>query len=238
MPTPDSSPTSRAAGSRRRAQHSLDGVVHGAIALLDEAGPDALTFRALAARLGGGVGSIYWYVSSKDELVGRAADHVLGEVSAATTLRDDADPIDNIRTLAMAVYTAIAQRRWLGTHLMQDFGFQPHGMALYDRIGRQLQRLPLSTRQRFHAVSAVIGYVVGVSAELDNGPATLEEMPEDEREAFLARLRDTWRAVDPQTHPFLAEVTEEFEQHRDEELFAAGLDLLLAGLRLQASAAE
>lgn len=210
----------------------------GTVALLDEAGADALTFRALAARLGGGVGSIYWYVSSKDELVGRAADHVLGEVSAATTLPDDGDPVDHVRALAMAIYEAIARRRWLGAYLMQDFGFQPNSMALYDRIGQQLQRLPLTTRQRFHAVSAVIGYVVGVSAELDHGPAAIEEMADDEREAFLERLRTTWRAVDPETHPFLAEVTEEFEQHRDEELFAAGLDLLLAGLRQQAAAAE
>ena len=48
----------------RRASHSLEAVVAEAVALLDEAGEQALTFRALAARLGGGVASIYWYVSS------------------------------------------------------------------------------------------------------------------------------------------------------------------------------
>src|SRR4051812_20391644 len=72
------------AGGRRRASHSLEAVVSEAVAILDEAGASALTFRSLAARLGGGVASIYWYVSSKDELLDRATDHVLAGVLADT----------------------------------------------------------------------------------------------------------------------------------------------------------
>ena len=59
--------------ARRRASHSLESVLSEAVALLDESGEQALTFRALADRLGGGVASIYWYVASKDELLDRAA---------------------------------------------------------------------------------------------------------------------------------------------------------------------
>src|SRR6478752_5410499 len=73
----------RASAVRRRASHSMDAVMLEAVALLDEAGEPALTFRALAARLGTGVGSIYWYVASKEELLDRAADHVIGEVLEA-----------------------------------------------------------------------------------------------------------------------------------------------------------
>ncbi len=66
--SPAAGPTERGrrARSARRASHSLESVVSEAVALLDEAGESALTFRALAARLGGGVGSIYWYVSGKE----------------------------------------------------------------------------------------------------------------------------------------------------------------------------
>ncbi len=67
----------RRAGERQRASHSMEAVLTEAVALLDEAGEPALTFRALAARLGGGVASIYWYVANKDELLDRASDHVL-----------------------------------------------------------------------------------------------------------------------------------------------------------------
>ncbi len=61
-------PPARARG-RQRASHSLDTVLAEAIGILDESGERALTFRALAARLGGGVASIYWYVASRDELL-------------------------------------------------------------------------------------------------------------------------------------------------------------------------
>lgn len=84
--------------ARRRASHSMEAVLTEAILLLDEAGEPALTFRALAARLGGGVGSIYWYVQSKDELLDRAADYALESVVADTEhfVHED-DPIDGLR---------------------------------------------------------------------------------------------------------------------------------------------
>ena len=68
------------ARGRQRASHSLDTVLAEAIAILDESGEPALTFRALAARLGGGVASIYWYVASRDELLDLATEEVMGRV--------------------------------------------------------------------------------------------------------------------------------------------------------------
>src|ERR687884_249212 len=48
-------PPRRASAGRQRASHSSEAVISEAVALLDEAGEPALTFRALAARLGGGI---------------------------------------------------------------------------------------------------------------------------------------------------------------------------------------
>ena len=102
MTTPRSAAgTPTATGVRRRASHSMDAVMTASVALLDEAGESALTFRALAERLGGGVGSIYWYVSSKDELLDRATDHVLAQVLSTTDrLGTSSDPIDDLRAIA------------------------------------------------------------------------------------------------------------------------------------------
>src|SRR3954454_23596327 len=122
MPAPRSSGRERSAGAgRRRASHSLDAVISEAVALLDEEGETALTFRALAARLGGGVASIYWYVSSKDELLDRASDYVLADVLTTTeqATRSD-DPIDGLRSIAVALFDAIAERPWLGAYFMRD----------------------------------------------------------------------------------------------------------------------
>src|ERR1700712_2864841 len=86
---------------RRRASHSMEAVLTEAVALLDEAGESALTFRALASRLGGGVASIYWYVDSKDELLDRATDHVLETALAAIEAQPNTDdPIHDLRVMA------------------------------------------------------------------------------------------------------------------------------------------
>ena len=47
--------------------------------------------------------------------------------------------------------------------------------------------------------------------------------------------RDTsWRALDPAEFPFVHHIVDEFAGHDDRDQFRAGLDLLLAGLALQA----
>jgi len=228
-------PTARQAGGRRRASHSMEAVLTEAVALLDEAGESALTFRALAARLHTGVGSIYWYVSSKDELLDRAADHVLADVLADTEqLAGDDDPIDGMRAIAVVLFDAIADRPWLGGYFMRDTGVQPNGLRLYERLGQQVLRLDLTARERFHAVSGVLGYVVGIAADLGQQPPQVVLDGDVTRDEYLGRFVEQWRALDPAEFPFMHEIADEFEGHDDAEQFRAGLDLLLAGLRLQA----
>ncbi len=224
-----------AAGGRRRASHSLEAVVEEAIALLDEAGESALTFRALAARLGGGVASIYWYVANKDELLDRATDHVLAGVLADTEDFHGADdPIDDLRAIAVTLFDVIADRPWLGSYFLRDSGTQPNGLLLYERIGEQVMRFELTPRQSFHAVSAIIGYVIGVAADLGQEPPQSVIDGDISREQYLAAAADQWRDLDPDTYPFLHHVLGEFAGHDDRDQFRAGLELLLAGLRLQA----
>lgn len=216
---------------------SLESILEASVVLLDEAGEGALTFRSLAARLDAGVGSIYWYVSSKDELLDRATDAVMAGVLADTeSIPAGEDPIANLRALGVTLYGAMEAHPWVAAFLMRDVAIQPHSIALYERFGQQAQRLPLTRIQRFHAVSAIVSYVVGVGAEMGQAPdrsAVPAETLED-REAYLADAANQWLAMDPEKFPFLHEVAQEFASHQDEDQFVAGLDLLLAGLSLQA----
>lgn len=221
------------ATGRRRATHSLESVLTEAVALLDEAGESALTFRALAARLGGGVGSIYWYVGGKEELLDRAADHVMAGVTAAARKVTEDDPIRALRALGCLLYEAMATRPWLGRYFIRNTENQPDSLLFYEQVGQQVLRLGLTARESFHATSAVIGYVVGVGAEMSQAPpevASGEVAPEN----VTRQVADQWLALDPEQFPFLHAVHDEFANHRDIDQFRAGLDLLLAGLRLQA----
>ena len=220
---------------RRRASHSMEAVVTEAVALLDESGEKALTFRSLAARLGGGVASIYWYVSSKDELLDRAVDHVMADVLKQTEgFAGQSDPIDDLRAIAWALFDAVVPRPWVGSYLMRNTGAQPNSLALYERIGQEVMRLKLPPKETFYAASAIVGYVIGTATDLG------QELPPELLDGtvtpaeYLKRAADEWRSLDPQRYPFVHYIVDEFDGHDDTEQFRGGLDLLLDGLALKA----
>ncbi|MEU2248338.1 TetR/AcrR family transcriptional regulator [Streptomyces sp. NPDC019224] len=215
----------------------MESVLTEAVALLDEAGASALTFRALAKRLGGGVASIYWYVASKDELLDRATDHVMGAVLAEIEkFPPGEDPVDDLRLMAMTLFDAVVERPWLGAYFMRNTDVQSNSLRLYEKLGRQTLRLNLDARQRFHAVSAIFGVVVGSAIDLG------QELPQEVldgvvgREDYLSRFARSWRELDPEEFPFVHEIADEFDGHDDLDQFRSALELTLAGLRLQAGA--
>lgn len=223
------------ARGRQRASHSLDTVLAEALAILDESGERALTFRALAARLGGGVASIYWYVASRDELLEKVTEEVMGRVLADTEpLTRGSDPIGNVRAVALALFDELVRRPWFGQYMLRNNGLQPNSMAMYERIGQQLLELDLTPRQRFHAVSSIVSYVVGVAADLAEPPPQEFLDSGMDREGFLGVLADRWRELDPEEFPFAHDAAGEMATHDDLDVFRSGLDLLLAGVRQQA----
>jgi len=90
---------------------SQDRIVRVAIELADAEGLDALSMRAIAARLGASTMSIYRYVASKEDLVLLMADAAFGEVPPATTPADGwREPVtDAVRTL----WTLHRRHPWL-----------------------------------------------------------------------------------------------------------------------------
>lgn len=222
--------------SRRRASHSLEAVVTEAIAILDEAGEPALTFRALAARLGGGVASIYWYVANKDELLARVSDHVLADVLSETEeLTGSEDPIDDLRAIAITFFDMLIRRPWLAAYFMRNTGVQLNGLRLVERLGQQVLRLGLTPQQSLPAVSAVLGFVLGIAADSGQQQRSEQVVADGSAGELLSDATEQWRALDPEEFPFVHYVVEEFAVHDDREQFLAGLDLLLSGLRHQAA---
>ncbi len=216
----------------------MEAVLAETVRLLDESGEPALTFRALAARLGGGVGSIYWYVQSKDELLDRAADHILESVLDDTERYvAEPDPIDALRQIALALFAAASQRPWLSNYFLRNTGFQPNSLRFFERLGGQVLRLHLTPKQTFDATSAVIGFVVGAAADLGQEPPPEVVSGGLTRDQFMDRVIGEWSELDESEFPFIHAILDEFRVHDDAEQFRAGLDLLLDGLRRQAERA-
>ncbi|MGJ4845370.1 TetR/AcrR family transcriptional regulator [Leifsonia sp. Le1] len=232
----DAEPRARrhTASQRPRASLSLESVLTEAVAILDESGAQGLTIRALASRLGGGPASVYWYVSGRDELLDLAADSVLAGVLEDVADVSSADPIAELRAVAHALFDTIADRPWLGAYAMRDTGRQVHSLMLYERIGEQVMRLGLTARQSFYAASAVVGFVIGTAADMGQELPDAVISGELDQRQYLAEATGQWRALDPAEYPFIHYIVDEFAVHEDRDQFRAGLDLLLAGLELQA----
>lgn len=229
-------PRERVPRERARASHSIEAVLAAAVAILDESGAAGLTIRALASRMGGGPASIYWYVSGREELLDLAADAVLAGVleQVADVGSAESDPIDDLRTIAVAMFDAIVDRPWLGAYAMRDTSVQLHSLKLYEKIGEQVMRLGLTKRQTFYASSAIVGFVIGTAADMGQELPAVVASGELHRDEYLARATDKWRGLDPVEYPFVHHIIDEFAVHDDRDQVRAGLDLLLDGLRLQA----
>lgn len=128
----------------------------------------------------------------------------------------------------------VVDRPWLGAYLMRDTGAQPNGLPLYESLGREVMRLNLTPCQSLHAVSAVMGFVIGTAGDLGQQPPQEVLDGTISRDDYIERQADPWRALYPADFPFLRSITDAFAQRDDTEQFRAGPDLLLAGVRQQA----
>src|SRR4051794_502014 len=71
--------------------HSREEIVAVAVGIADADGLGAVSMRAVAAKLGTGAGSLYRYLSSRDDLLDLMADAAIGDLRPYPQA---ADPID------------------------------------------------------------------------------------------------------------------------------------------------
>ncbi len=228
-----------------RAQLSLEAVLGGAIELLDTEGETGLTFRGLAARLGGGVGSLYWYVRSKEQLIALATDAIVGraadEVEAANLpVTDDIDArLASLRLMGTTLFTHLDAHPWAATTMLRSTEVESNSLRFFELAGQQLMPLGLTKIQLFHGISAFMNYVIGTGGQMAYQEAPPDEsgQPQGQQEYF-DEMVDRWTHLDPEQFPFVHRIVTEFRDHDDFLQFTAGLDLLLEGLRRQAEDAK
>ena len=252
--SPQNAPTARAAraggrGTPRRASHSLEQILATATAVLDRDGTKGLTLRGLAAELRGGLGSVYWYVDGKDELLTLVCDALVGEAlaSAETAARssdrsdgpelETSDPVvvaavGELRRTAIALFEQTQVHPWLAPQLQVQGAGSPNALRYWERLGRPLAAMGLSLRQQFNGSTAISGYVTGVSAEM--AAQDLHADHERSQREQLDEIVSGWLATDPAEFSWIHSMADEFRNHDDADQFAAGLDLLLGGLVRQA----
>jgi AcrR family transcriptional regulator len=193
------------------------------VAIADSDGLDAVTFRAVAARLGTGVMSLYNYVPDKRSLVYEMTELVGAELDLPEPTGDwRAD----IHVLAGAQRDALRRHPWLIPALSHLQPLGPATLGVLEWALAALEPAGLSARDRLETFAMVNGFAYNmVRTELD--AAAADDAQQGRQYAMLPELLATGR------YPrFAAAIAEsgELETFDPAAHFSRLLDRLLDGL--------
>ncbi|MEV0249315.1 TetR/AcrR family transcriptional regulator C-terminal domain-containing protein [Nocardia sp. NPDC050712] len=222
-------PGKAARGPKQRS--SIDAVVAAAVQIADEAGLDAVTMRAVAARLGLTPMATYTYVPGKAELIDLMLDAVYQRMPRA----DLTELTWRRRIIAIAEENRALLRRhpWVAYLPTTRPPLGPGLAAKYDHELRAFERIGLSDVEMDEALTHLLGFVTSVArVAIDTERVAGESAPSEPQGAAAPLLEQVF---DAERFPIAARVGASAEQADDtvygaEHAWEFGLALVLDGL--------
>jgi AcrR family transcriptional regulator len=145
-------------GSRRARSLSRDEIVRAAIEVADAEGSPAISMRRIAKELNAGTMSLYWYVSSKDELLDLMLDAVEGEQPFPETTGDwRAD----LRAIAHSQRSELHRHQWLMDFIGGRPPLGPNTLRNLERSLGVIDKLGLDTVTALNVLGTLGTYVMG-----------------------------------------------------------------------------
>lgn len=200
-----------------------DRIVEAAIALVDEAGPDALTMRAVAQRLGAGAMSLYRHVSGREELL----DLVLQAMAAEIRLTPlTGDWREDLSAIARDVRASLVRRPHLTGLMTSRAGGGGAELPMLDRTLGVLRAAGFGRRGAVMANHALGNYVAGAALwEAVGFAGTTGE----ERAARRQEAADAMARLAGDAYPSVAWVGPKLVAGSVDDRFEFGLTTLLDG---------
>jgi AcrR family transcriptional regulator len=149
--------------------HSRDSIVAAAVALADAEGIAAVSMRAVAAALGTSAGSLYRYLSSRDDLLDLMTDHVVGELRPYPPAQGDW--LDTMLLLGRRQLALHRRHPWLLDVLQRATGIGPESLAWFDSCLRILEPVRSAVSAKFEAIAMMTG-VVSLVARSETTPSS------------------------------------------------------------------
>jgi AcrR family transcriptional regulator len=221
-------PPQRARGLTR------EDIVDAAVAVADAEGTEAVSMRRIARELGVGAMSLYWHVSSKEEL------QILMVAAVQADLPEPAgDWRADVATFARTARAALIRHPWAIDYLVSGPPAGPRDARNTERLMAALGGLGLDTKTMAWAGMAIATYVAGaVVREIQeirwhqDMMALRAEMSDEDASHALEEFVN--RLGDPAGYPFMTrlmaeEIDPDSPETRDER-FEFGLDCLLDGI--------
>ena len=209
----------------RRPQLTRERVVAEALAVIAAHGAQALTMRALAARLGVVPGALYRHVRSKEQLHDLVLDGALAEVDC------DLDPslpwTEQVKLLAQRLREVLERHPGAAGLLTTRDPLGPHSLAVAEALLSPLHAAGFGERQAGLAFFLIIDYTIGFAA--GRAPTSVHEQRVHDV-ATRRQLHAFFRSLPPERFPALVALGEHVWLDNRDERFAAGLDVLVDGL--------
>lgn len=211
-------------------------IVRAALEIADEEGPEGISMRRIAAKLGVGTMSLYYHVASKEDLLDLMLEAIYGEVGLPV------EPSGDWR--ADLTVLATRMRETLRRHMrlvMLAGGRPPLGPNALRQIEYMLATLHdagLDTPTVQAVIAALENYILGY---------VLHEGGEEEARRRTGLDEEQWRntiaphvmeIVTKGNYPHFARYVMEDVEYNTDERFAVGLDCLLDGIAVRIVAAK
>jgi AcrR family transcriptional regulator len=213
---------------------TAEDIVSAAHAIAHADGYDALTVRALGARLDLGSAAIYRHIVSKQHLQIAIADLVLSEIDVAVVRRHRNEPrwIGELRGLSSEVRRVLEEHPHVHPVLASELIVTPASLRIAERAVGVLRSGGYRRDALLHVYNGWTGYVFGATILEIKAAGATDERIDSGTSSYLDRL-------DPACHPNLTEEARwlrerafSFRSHAgalaDGASFERTLDLLLA----------
>ena len=146
----------------QRAGLTREHVLAAAADLLAERGAQALTMRAVAARLGVSPNALYSHVTSKQVLVDDLLDHALAAVSSP---EKDLEPVAGVRAVMTSTYQVLLARADLVPLYLERRGARgPNARHLGDVVLELLARTGIDPPRAGQLLDVLIVHTIGAAA--------------------------------------------------------------------------
>ena len=203
---------------------SREEITRIAIELADAEGLDAVSMRRIAAKLGAGATSLYWYVSSKDDLYELMVDEIVGEIRVP---EPSGDWQHDLREVARAIHAMLQRHPW-----MVLLGIRPVMGPRTRRFGdfapRVFDPLDLDAATRIKVLATLNNFLYGVVHREIAWEQTRQRSGLT-AEQWSARVR-THIAEARQRDPEFTEPWEANVALASQESFEFGLDCFVEGV--------
>jgi AcrR family transcriptional regulator len=219
-------------------------IIRAAIAVADAEGPEAISMRRIAREVGAGVMSLYWYVSSKEELLDLMLDAIEAEIEVP---EPSGDWRADLGAFAHSTRESLRQHRWAVDFIGSRPPSTPNDVRNLERLLALLDGLGVEdVRLIFGVFMTVATFVIGavireaqeVHFQREQEQAEASMTPEEvqaEHERYRAWFEDAGEF--PHIAKLMKSGVDPDDPDTREERFQFSLDCVLDGIAAQLAAA-